>query len=226
MEDLIESKIIKQFKKNDFSNFNIIYENYYKKIYFLSLKMLKDEKMAEDITQEVFLDVITCINNLKNINAFEVWIRKITLNKVNTQIKNIIKYKQNISNHELDSLINLHFEHELPEELTLKKEEVDELFKEINNLPDSKRRIILLYYFKELSLKEISIIENIPIGTVKSRLFSAKSILKKSISLKKTIKSNLAMFMLLIVFLIGNFGVSCKNSSVQINNTNLTNLSK
>lgn len=185
MEDLIESKIIKQLKNNDFNNFNIIYEKYYKKIYFLSLKMLKDEKMAEDITQEVFLDLVTCIGNLKNINAFEVWIIKITLNKVNTQIKNIIKYKQNISNHELNSLINLPFEHELPEELALKKEKLGELFKEINNLPNSKRRIILLYYFKELSLKEISIIENIPIGTVKSRLFSAKSILKKSISLKK-----------------------------------------
>lgn len=224
MEDLIESKIIKQLKNNDFNNFNIIYEKYYKKIYFLSLKMLKDERMAEDITQEVFLDVVTCIGNLKNINAFEVWIIKITLNKVNTQIKNIIKYKQNILNHELDSLINLPFEHELPEELALKKEELDELFKEINNLPNRKRRIILLYYFKELSLKEISIIENIPIGTAKSRLFSAKSILKKSISLKKIIKSNLAM--VLIAFLIGNIGTSCRNSNIQINNTNFTNFSK
>lgn len=86
MEDLIETKIIKQLKKNDFSNFNIIYENYYKKIYFLSLKMIKDEKIAEDITQEVFLSVIKCISSLKNIAAFEVWIRKITINKVNTKI--------------------------------------------------------------------------------------------------------------------------------------------
>ncbi|MCX0362351.1 RNA polymerase sigma factor [Clostridium perfringens] len=185
MEDLIETKIIKQLKKNDFSNFNIIYENYYKKIYFLSLKMIKDEKIAEDITQEVFLSVIKCISSLKNIAAFEVWIRKITINKVNTKIKYIIKYKQNTSYYDFDSLNNLISENELPEELALKKEDLHELFNEINRLPDIKRRVLLLHYFKELSLKEISVIENIPIGTVKSRIFSAKSSLKKSLSLKK-----------------------------------------
>lgn len=224
MEDLIESKIITQLKENDFSNFNIIYENYHKKIYFLALKMLKDEKLAEDITQEVFLDVVMCIGNLKNINAFEVWIRKITLNKVNTQIKNIIKHKENISTQEIDSLIHLTFDDELPDELTLKKEVVDELFKEVNKLSDSKRRIILLYYFKEFSLKEISIIENIPIGTVKSRLFSAKSTLKKSISLKKLIKSNFAM--LLIVFLIGTTSINYRDLNLKNNSTNFTNFSK
>ncbi|ELC8454872.1 RNA polymerase sigma factor [Clostridium perfringens] len=185
MEDLIETKIIKQLKKNDFSNFNIIYENYYKKIYFLSLKMIKDEKIAEDITQEVFLSVIKCISSIKNIAAFEVWIRKITINKVNTKIKYIIKYKQNTSYYDFDSLNNLISENELPEELALKKEDLHELFNEINRLPDIKRRVLLLHYFKGLSLKEISVIENIPIGTVKSRIFSAKSSLKKSLSLKK-----------------------------------------
>ncbi len=225
MEDLIESKIIKQLKKNDFSNFNIIYENYYKKLYFLSLKMLKDEKLAEDITQEVFLDVITGIGSLKNIDSFEIWIRKITLNKINTQIKNIIKHKQNISNYELDSLSNLIFENDLPEDFTLKKEQLNEVFNEINKLPNSKRRVLLLYYFKELSLREISIIENIPIGTVKSRIFSAKSILKKAMSLKKTIKSNIAM--ILIAFLVISISSSSGYiySNIQINNVNFSNFS-
>lgn len=179
MNDLTEEKIIEQFQQNNFKNFNIIYKKYYKKIYFFLLKMLKDDKLAEDISQEVFLDVISGINNLKNVDAFSSWIRKIALNKVNTIIKN----KKNFSICSLNSICDLSSDYYLLEEIIL-KEECLSIVSEINKLPDSKGRAIVLYYFKELSLKEIALIENIPIGTVKSRLYSAKKLLKKSMSLK------------------------------------------
>lgn len=223
MEDLTEAKIIEQLKKNNFSNFNIIYDNYYKKIFFLSLKMLKDEKLAEDITQEVFVDVIKCIGSLKSIDAFDVWIRKITLNKVNTQIKNIIKHKQNVSLYDNDSLINLTSDNYLPEDLIIKKCESKELFYEINKLSTNKKRVLILYYFKEFSLKEISIIENIPIGTVKSRLFSAKSLLKKSISLKKTIASKIIVILMsILVMNLANIHINFNIENKNFNSSDYT----
>lgn len=165
-------------KKENFENFNIIYKNYYKKIFFLSLKSIGDEKLAEDLTQEVFMDVIVNIKNLNKIEKFSSWISKITINKANTKLKKLCLQKKYTYNYNEIFFENFIVSHDEPENLLLKKELRKSLIYEINKLSQIKRRVMLHYFFKELSLKEISDLERIPIGTVKSRLHYAKKVLK------------------------------------------------
>lgn len=165
-------------KKENFENFNIIYKNYYKKIFFLSLKSIGDEKLAEDLTQEVFMDIIVNIKKLNEIEKFSSWISKITINKTNTKLKKLCLQKKYTYNYNEIFFENFIVSHDEPEKLLLKKELRKSLIYEINKLSQIKRRVMLHYFFKELSLKEISDLERIPIGTVKSRLHYAKKVLK------------------------------------------------
>lgn len=183
MNNLRESEIILQIKEKKFNNFDILYNKYYKKVFFLALKMIGDEKLAEDLTQEVFIDVLSSIKNLNNIEIFGAWISKITINKVNTKRKKLFLHKKNIASFEPGNFENIINENFIPEKLVLKEEMNREILGQINKLSQNKRRVLLLYYFKEMSLKEISLIENIPIGTVKSRLFSARKLLKNLIKI-------------------------------------------
>lgn len=173
-----EYEILLQMKKENFENFNIIYKNYYKKIFFLSLKSIGDEKLAEDLTQEVFMDVIVNIKNLNEIEKFSSWISKITINKTNTKLKKLCLQKKYTYNYNEIFFENFIVSHDEPENLLLKKDLRKSLIYEINKLSQIKRRVMLHYFFKELSLKEISDLERIPIGTVKSRLHYAKKVLK------------------------------------------------
>ncbi|HAT4365327.1 TPA: sigma-70 family RNA polymerase sigma factor [Clostridium perfringens] len=211
MSSLRESEIILQIKEKNFENFKIIYNKYYKKVFFLALKMIGDEKLAEDITQEVFIDIIPSIKNLNNIEIFSAWISKITINKVNTKRKKLFLYKKNIVTCQIESFENIVNENFIPEEFILKEEMNKEILEQINKLSPNKRKVLLLFYFKEMSLKEISQIENIPVGTVKSRLYSAKKLLKNLIKINTNILVITLSFFMLCGIIYGNF--NNKNNS-------------
>ncbi|XZM35055.1 RNA polymerase sigma factor (plasmid) [Clostridium perfringens] len=70
------NKVLVQLKKGNTENFHILYTEYYNKIFFLVLKKIKDKSLSEDITQEIFIDFINGIRNLKNIEAFDSWLKK------------------------------------------------------------------------------------------------------------------------------------------------------
>ncbi|MDM0612555.1 sigma-70 family RNA polymerase sigma factor [Clostridium perfringens] len=207
MNSLRENEIILQIKENNFENFDILYNKYYKRVFFLALKMIGDEKLAEDIAQEVFIDVISSIKNLNNIEIFNAWISKITINKVNTKRKKLFLYKKKVANCESETFENIINENFIPEELILKEEMNKEILEQINKLSPNKRRVLLLYYFKEMSLKEISVIENIPIGTVKSRLYSAKRLLKNLIKINTNIVVIALIFSMLGSIISGRINI-------------------
>lgn len=220
MNSLRENEIILQIKENNFENFDILYNKYYKRVFFLALKMIGDEKLAEDIAQEVFIDVISSIKNLNNIEIFNAWISKITINKVNTKRKKLFLYKKNVTNCESETFENVINENFIPEELILKEEMNKEILEQINKLSPNKRRVLLLYYFKEMSLKEISVIENIPIGTVKSRLYSAKRLLKNLIKINTNIVVIALIFSMLGSIISGRINIQ-DNSTIVLLKENM-----
>ena len=89
-----EKEVLLQIQKGNFENFNIIYNKYYKKIFFFSLKSIGDEKLAEDLTQDVFIDIITNIKNLKEIEEFYSWLLKLVTNKINIMLKKLYLQKK------------------------------------------------------------------------------------------------------------------------------------
>lgn len=220
MNSLRENEIILQVKENNFENFDILYNKYYKRVFFLALKMIGDEKLAEDIAQEVFIDVISNIKNLNNIEIFNAWISKITINKVNTKRKKLFLYKKKVANCESETFENIINENFIPEELILKEEMNKEILEQINKLSPNKRRVLLLYYFKEMSLKEISVIENIPIGTVKSRLYSAKRLLKNLIKINTNIMVIALIFSMLGSIISGRINIQ-DNSTIVLLKENI-----
>ena len=220
MNSLRENEIILQIKENNFENFDILYNKYYKRVFFLALKMIGDEKLAEDIAQEVFIDVISSIKNLNNIEIFNAWISKITINKVNTKRKKLFLYKKKVANCESETFENIINENFIPEELILKEEMNKEILEQINKLSPNKRRVLLLYYFKEMSLKEISVIENIPIGTVKSRLYSAKRLLKNLIKINTNIVVIALIFSMLGSIISGRVNIQ-DNSTIVLLKENI-----
>ncbi|XZM35149.1 RNA polymerase sigma factor (plasmid) [Clostridium perfringens] len=168
------NKVLVQLKKGNTENFHILYTEYYNKIFFLVLKKIKDNSLSEDITQEIFIDVINGIRNLKNIKAFYSWLKKIALNKINMYLKNLIKHKNIIHGTDVSELTYIKDKNLSQEDLVIQEDYKNLISKFLNKLSAKEKEVVSLFYYAELSLKEISIINNTPIGTVKSRLFSAK----------------------------------------------------
>ncbi|WP_300261075.1 sigma-70 family RNA polymerase sigma factor [Clostridium sp.] len=189
-------------RKND--KFDDIYTNYFKKIYILCLKILNNNaEDALDATQETFIQIFKSIDTLKDENKLNAWINKIAISKCSYIIsknKRLVLLQDNIN--EYDYAINEYIvcEEVNPEIVICDDERKKFILDSVNKLSEKKRIVILLYYYSDLKIEEISEILEIPVGTVKSRMNNAKKDLQGIIDKNKLYSTSLPLLLLLLKY--------------------------
>jgi RNA polymerase sigma-70 factor (ECF subfamily) len=177
-ETLIDPNIIQLVKMNDDDAFASVFYTYQQKVYKMAWLMLRDHQRAEDVVQETFLQVYTKINKLSNNMAFEKWLYKITVN----HCYEIIRKHKKADLLLLDETIeNFTTNSSVPHRELIQKEVRKKIITAIYDLPLKHRTVLILFYFNDLSIKEIAAIISKSEGTVKSRLFYGKKIIKNSL---------------------------------------------
>ncbi|MBB6714905.1 RNA polymerase sigma factor [Clostridium gasigenes] len=162
-----ESELIKKAKKGNKVAFVELLKLYEKDIYLFAKHMLVNEELIKDAVQETIMTVYEKIDDLRNIDLFKFWLLKILGNKCRDTLKRQRKILY------LDTYIEkVHIENGY--------EEI-EIRQCLEELSEDYKKVIVLYYFNDLSYKEISALLNISEGTVKSRLSRAKEKLSKII---------------------------------------------
>lgn len=140
---------------------------------------LKDKYLAEDVFQEVFIKIYKNFSKLKKSSSEKNWIMTITINTCRDVLriswfKKVILSKDVYDNSTVDICQGV-------DDKVIDKIQYEELLKQVMNLPRKYKEIIILYYYEELSTRDISKVLKIPEGTVRSRLFRARTILKSNI---------------------------------------------
>ena len=153
-----KNNVIKAREGNKQAFINLIEENL-TSMYRVAKGILVSETDIEDAIQSTILLSYKNINNLKNDKFFKTWLIRILINECN-KIYNVNKKCVNFN--------------EVKDNYTNDKYENIDLNKAIDRLSDELRLPIVLFYFEDLKISEISELMNIPIGTVKSRLARAK----------------------------------------------------
>jgi len=158
---------------------------YYKdSLYFLLLKMVNSKEDAEDLMIETFEKAFRKIKTYNSSYAFSTWLFRIATNHGIDFMRSSRKQPQNIY---LES--KLDFEHSAskiseiseddlnPEEEIINAQNKIALKNIIKKLPADYRNILIMRYFEEMSYNEISDKLELPIGTVKARLFRSRELL-------------------------------------------------
>lgn len=133
-------------------------------LYRVAKSIVKNEHEVEDAISETILKAFENLRRLKSPNSFKPWIMRILVNECYT----ILRKKKRIDLQEDMGRLNLTYEDKNQNELLWIIDELDEEF----------RVILILFYYEDMSQKEISKVLNISQGTVKSRLSRAKAKLK------------------------------------------------
>lgn len=139
---------------------NLLMENM-KSMYRVAFSILKTEEEISDAISSTTIIVFEKIHTLKNAEFFKTWLIRILINecnKIHRQNKKIV-YLDNYN--QTDLVYN---------------DKYDDfgVRQAIKKLDEDLKTIVILYYFEEFSIKEISEIQKIPEGTVKSRLSRAR----------------------------------------------------
>ncbi len=156
-----------------------IYNEAYRPVYWTAYSFLKNEQDAEDVVQDTFISFITSYGDLKDTSKAVALLKKIAANKCLDRIK---LTKTSAVEDEFFENIEAVPEDFLPESI-IESEQMRKIVMDIieKTLSEDIRRTLILFYFNELTTKEISDLLGIPQGTVLWRLNFAKKKIKKEV---------------------------------------------
>ncbi|HDY66880.1 MAG: sigma-70 family RNA polymerase sigma factor [Candidatus Scalindua sediminis] len=156
-------------------------------LYRSAIYLVKNENNAEDLVQEVYLRAFKFLQEDKEISNEKAWLFKIL---INTFINQYRKDKREPSLVDFDTIESFYgsIEEEAmvsttaENEVGLDKLQDDDVKKALEELPDDFRMAILLSTAEGFSYKEISDIVKCPIGTVMSRIYRGRRMLKEKLT--------------------------------------------
>lgn len=162
--------------------FCTLIERYKKLVYHTVFRIIRDRDDADDIFQDVFLEVYRSVHHLRNENDLSGWIFKIAYNKALCFLrkKNPAKVHAGSPLSNLESNGN-YMDKETPVRMLEEKEASGILFAAIDRLPDMQRKVLMMHKFEERSHQEISEMLNLTRSSVESLIYRAKFNLKKSL---------------------------------------------
>ncbi len=155
-------------------------------VYNTAAGFLTNESEAEDITQEVFIQVFKSIKHFNEKSRLSTWIYRITITKCLDELrkkkaKKRFAFFTNLFEKDDGSDKEQFVNYEHPGVETDKKELSKILFMEIEKLPENQRIAFVLNKVEQLSYAEISEVMETSVSSVESLIFRAKSNLKKNL---------------------------------------------
>ena len=156
-----------------------IYNEAYKAVYWTAMSLLKNEADAEDIVQDTFVTLIESYDSINDKSKVTSWLKKTAANKCLDRLK--LAKTDNMDEEFFDSVEAVP-EDFLPDSI-VESEAARKVVVDIinNSLSDDIRRTLILFYFDDMSIKEIAVALGVPEGTVSRRLNFARNKIKKEV---------------------------------------------
>lgn len=148
---------------------------WHKKLLVHAWRLLGDEPMAQDAVQEAWLEIVRGIGRLQDTAAFPAWAYRITTRRCARTIGRARRGRR------LDAALALEADTERGEAEIGAASDVDLVRREVRRLPAGQQAAVALFYLEELSIGEVAVALDVPVGTVKTRLMHARLKLRDAI---------------------------------------------
>ena len=182
-----EENFINQLRAGKQNAYSQLLDDYQQKVFGTCISFIPNKEDAEDIAQEVFLEVFKSINKFKGESKLSTWIYRIATNKClefirKKNTKKRFAFMQTILGNEIPLDKTSYFtEVNHPGILLENKEKSATIFKAINTLPESQRVVFTLAKIDGKSYQEIVEITGKSLSSVESVMFRAKKALQQKL---------------------------------------------
>ena len=177
MVDIADSQLVNRCLGGEKEAFGTLVEKYQKPIFNAALRVVADWDLAMDVTQNVFVNAYEKLHTYNRQFKFFSWIYRMAINEA---INTVRQQRGKIIFEECEIEAN-----GTPEESFHHKQMEQVVENAVGKLPLDYRLVTVLYYFANLPYEEISYVLDITESRVKSRLYSARQMLCKEVSLKE-----------------------------------------
>ncbi|WP_127585660.1 RNA polymerase sigma factor [Paenibacillus koleovorans] len=166
---MTDEELLLQFGNGHISALETLTYRYHAAIQTYIHRMMQFKGVAEDLTQECFIRVMTSARSGRYPQCFRPWIYKIATNLCRDHWRKVSSSEQACEESKLSTIPakdNVSHIYEKQEERAI-------VIQALNQLSPIRKEIVILRFYQELKLDEISEILDIPLSTVKSRLYEA-----------------------------------------------------
>lgn len=170
-----DGDLVRRLQQSDLDALGELFERYRNRVYRTALVIVRDPAVAEDILQDCFLKVYANAHRIDTERPLAPWLYRVTVNLSYTWLSRGKGKRMSIEN-VIDRLISP-MRH-APDRVTEQSEMRQKVRKAISDLSIDQRVVVVLYYLNGLSLQDIADILDLPVGTVKSRLYYARENLR------------------------------------------------
>ncbi len=183
---LSESQLIEKLIERNELAFRQLVRDQKDRVYNVALGIVQDESEAEDITQEVFIEILESIRHFKGGSRLSTWIYRIAITRSLEAVRKrkrkkrfgfmIRLFQKEPIKPEVDIPDFVH-----PGVLLENKEKAAVLFKAIDSLPENQKIAFTLHKIEDLSYEEIAKVMNVTLPSVESLIHRAKTNLQKKL---------------------------------------------
>ena len=175
-DQIFDALLVMECQAGKNSAFNLLVKRWHAKLCKQAYWYTRDKEQAKDIAQESWGVILNKIQFLKDPNSFGSWAMRIVTNRsLDWLRKRKRERKGEQTNYDEPALSPDN------QELIATAHGGEMISEVIKRLPLKQQQVLNLFYLEEFSLKQISEILDISVGTVKSRLFTARETLKSII---------------------------------------------
>jgi RNA polymerase sigma-70 factor (ECF subfamily) len=188
--DTKDGQLVRRVRQGDLDALGELYAQYRNQVFRTALAITRNQQMAEDILQEVFLKLYHFAERIDTSLVLAPWLYRVTANLCYTQITRQKRWLTALE----DVIENIVAppSRACPERQAEHGELQTIIQQAIDTLSPGQRIVIVLHYLADLSLKEIAYILEVPEGTVKSRLYYGRESLRQKLEQSRSLLSEVA----------------------------------
>lgn len=177
------SEYVKRAQAGDSDAFAQCYGFTYERVYNYTRHYLRDDYLAQDAVQEVYISALKNIHKLSDPTLFVAWLNQIAFRVCYDMSKSKKTGYGDITTELLDDLFDLKSEDATGEEIAVEKDERERLKNAIDNLkPASEKEIVVLRFYNDMKIEDIAEATGLSRSTVKRQLKNAMEHLKEALS--------------------------------------------
>ncbi|MGE5702511.1 MAG: RNA polymerase sigma factor [Clostridia bacterium] len=169
---------IEEMIAGDEEAFRLFEKTFRAHLYQVVYSVLHHAKDAEDVTQEVFIQIFLSLPDYRS-QGFKTWITRIAINKAIDWKRKQRRRREELQE-QMEAVMPLVASETDAETPLLQKEEQERLYNALHEMPVSHRRAIYSYYFEGKSYKEIAEETGVATKTVESALYRAKQWMRRN----------------------------------------------
>lgn len=176
-----DSVLITLYRNGNEAAFNLLVDRYHSKVFTTIFLIVKDQDVAEDLLQDVFVKVLHTLNSDKynEEGKFQPWVMRIAHNLAIDHFRKAKRYPTILLEDGSNVFNSLNFAEDSSEEQRIKEETLAYVRNLIDELPEAQKEVVIMRHYLDMSFQEIAEQTGVSINTALGRMRYALNHIRK-----------------------------------------------